>query len=59
LLPRPVLLAPANQVHLKFLKDNQYQVITVRDLAKYVDPKVQPEDPFVIVRQRQQALLGQ
>ncbi len=38
--------------YMAYLKDNGFQVIAVRDLAKYVDPKNEPSDPYAIIKAR-------
>jgi peptidoglycan/xylan/chitin deacetylase (PgdA/CDA1 family) len=42
--------------YLKYLADNKYQVIALRDLAKYVDPEVTPADPWGVIKDRQHLL---
>jgi peptidoglycan/xylan/chitin deacetylase (PgdA/CDA1 family) len=42
--------------YLKYLADNKYQVIALRDLAKYVDPDVTPADPWGVIKDRQHLL---
>lgn len=38
--------------YMKFLADNKYTVIALRDLAKYVDPTVNPNNPFGVIEER-------
>jgi|688.fasta_scaffold31007_2 peptidoglycan/xylan/chitin deacetylase (PgdA/CDA1 family) len=38
--------------YLRFLAMNDYRVIALRDLAKYVDSKKEPENPQAIIEQR-------
>lgn len=38
--------------YMTFLHENGYHVITLRDLAKYVDADRAPADPFAIIEQR-------
>jgi peptidoglycan/xylan/chitin deacetylase (PgdA/CDA1 family) len=38
--------------YLKYLKDNEYQVIALRDLAKYVDPDIVPNNPLEVIEDR-------
>ena len=38
--------------YMQYLKDTGCTVIAVRDLAKYVDPKVRPADPYAPIRER-------
>jgi hypothetical protein len=42
--------------YLKYLADNKFQVIALRDLAKYVDPDVAPADPWGVIKDRQHLL---
>src|SRR5262249_11752718 len=42
--------------YLKYLADNKFQVIALRDLAKYVDPDVVPADPWGVIKDRQHLL---
>ncbi|MCX6866713.1 MAG: polysaccharide deacetylase family protein [Verrucomicrobia bacterium] len=37
---------------MKYLKDHNYTVIALRDLAKYVDPSKGPGDPFAPIERR-------
>lgn len=37
---------------MNYLGENDYQVIAVRDLVKYVDPKTGPIDPYVPIKKR-------
>src|SRR5262249_17961268 len=37
---------------LKYLADNKFTVIAMRDLAKYVDPTVVPNDPWGVIEDR-------
>ncbi len=38
--------------YMKYLYDNKYTVIALRDLAKYVEPEAVPSDPTSIIRMR-------
>jgi peptidoglycan/xylan/chitin deacetylase (PgdA/CDA1 family) len=38
--------------YMKYLADNQFTVIAMRDLAKFVDPTVNPNDPFGVIEDR-------
>jgi len=40
------------EAYLKHLRDEGCRVIALRDLARYVDPKVTPADPMAIVTER-------
>jgi peptidoglycan/xylan/chitin deacetylase (PgdA/CDA1 family) len=42
--------------YMQYLADNRFQVIALRDLAKYVDPGVTPVDPWGVIRDRQRLL---
>ncbi len=44
------------RVYMQYLADNDYTVIALRDLAKYVDPSVEPKDPDMVIRDRQRQL---
>jgi peptidoglycan/xylan/chitin deacetylase (PgdA/CDA1 family) len=40
------------ETYMKYLADNKYTVIAMRDLAKYVDPSVTPKDPLGVIEER-------
>ncbi len=42
--------------YLKYLADNRYKVIALRDLAKYVDPDITPADPFGVIEDRKRQI---
>jgi peptidoglycan/xylan/chitin deacetylase (PgdA/CDA1 family) len=42
--------------YLKYLADNGYRVIALRDLARYVDPAVIPSKPWRVIEERQRQL---
>jgi len=42
--------------YMKYLADNKFQVLALRDLAKYVDPGVSPSDPLGAIKDRQRLL---
>ena len=42
--------------YMKYLADNQFTVIALRDLAKFVDPAVNPNDPFGVIEDRKHLL---
>ena len=44
------------KAYLHYLATKSYQVIALRDLAKYVDPNVAPPDPHRIIEQRKLSL---
>ena len=37
---------------MKYLADEKFTVIALRDLAKYVDPTVAPNDPWGVIEDR-------
>ncbi len=41
---------------MKYLQEEGFKVIALRDLAKYVDWKQRPADPWEIIEQRKKAL---
>lgn len=41
--------------YMRYLHENQFKVIAVRELAKYVDPEKIPADPNAIIERRKQA----
>lgn len=42
--------------YMRYLHENQFKVIAVRDLAKYVDPGKIPDNPNAIIEKRKQSL---
>src|SRR5262245_26367655 len=42
--------------YMKYLADNKFTVIALRDLAKYVDPVVTPNDPFGTIEDRKKLI---
>jgi peptidoglycan/xylan/chitin deacetylase (PgdA/CDA1 family) len=42
--------------YMKYLADNKFTVIAMRDLAKYVDPAVNPNDPFGVLEDRKKLI---
>ena len=42
--------------YMRVLATEGFQVLALRDVAKYVDPDVMPKDPELVIRDRQQAL---
>jgi peptidoglycan/xylan/chitin deacetylase (PgdA/CDA1 family) len=42
--------------YVKYLADNGYRVVALRDLARYVDPTVVPPDPWRIIDERKRRL---
>ena len=49
---------PAEQFEafMKYLALNDYRVIAMRDLEKYVDPAVAPKDPYGVIEDRKEAV---
>ena len=41
---------------MTYLDDNDYTVIAMRDLKRYVDPNVRPDDPWAIIEMRRKEL---
>ncbi len=41
--------------YLKFLHENGYRAVALRDLAKYVDPDAVPADPLAVIERRKAA----
>jgi peptidoglycan/xylan/chitin deacetylase (PgdA/CDA1 family) len=46
------------ELYMKHLAENGYKVIAMRDLLKYVDPKVIPNDPLGVMNDRKRLLLS-
>jgi peptidoglycan/xylan/chitin deacetylase (PgdA/CDA1 family) len=44
--------------YMKYLAVNKFQVIAMRDLARYVDPEVAPNDAWGVIEDRQRQLAG-
>jgi peptidoglycan/xylan/chitin deacetylase (PgdA/CDA1 family) len=44
------------EAYMKYLADNKFTVIAMRDLAKFVDPAVNPNDPFGVIEDRKSLL---
>jgi peptidoglycan/xylan/chitin deacetylase (PgdA/CDA1 family) len=42
--------------YMKYLADNRFTVIAMRDLARFVDPSVNPNDPFGVIEDRKELL---
>src|SRR4051794_40620432 len=42
--------------YMKVLADHQFTVIAMRDLAKFVDPAVNPNDPFGVIEDRKKLI---
>ena len=44
------------ETFMKYLADEKHTVISMRDLGKYVDPKIAPTDPFGVMEDRKKLL---
>jgi peptidoglycan/xylan/chitin deacetylase (PgdA/CDA1 family) len=44
--------------YMKFLAVNKFQVIALRDLARYVDAEIAPKDPWGVIEDRKRQLAG-
>ena len=44
--------APLFESYVKYLADNGYRVIALRDLARYVDPTIVPSNPWGVIEDR-------
>ena len=49
---------PLFESYLKYLADNGYRVIALRDLVRYVDPTVVPTNPWGVIEDRQRRMKG-
>ena len=47
---------PLFESYVKYLADNGYRVIALRDLARYVDPTVVPSNPWGVIEDRKRRL---
>ncbi len=47
---------PLLESYLKYLADNGYRVVAMRDLARYVDPAVVPSNPWGVIEDRKNLL---
>lgn len=43
------------QEYMKYLADEKFRVIALRDLARYVDPTREPPDPMAVIEERKAA----
>jgi len=41
------------EAYLKYLADNKFQVIALRDLRRFVDPAIVPSNPWGVIEDRQ------
>jgi peptidoglycan/xylan/chitin deacetylase (PgdA/CDA1 family) len=44
------------EAFMKYLADNSFHVIALRDLSRYVDPKIAPSNPWAVIENRQRQL---
>lgn len=47
---------PLFESYVKYLADNGYRVVALRDLARYVDPAVVPSNPWGVIEDRKRLL---
>ena len=47
---------PLFESYVKYLADNGYRVVALRDLARYVDPTVVPSNPWGVIEDRKRLL---
>jgi peptidoglycan/xylan/chitin deacetylase (PgdA/CDA1 family) len=47
---------PLFEAYVKYLADNGYRVIALRDLARYVDPTVVPSNPWGVIEDRKRLI---
>jgi hypothetical protein len=45
--------------YMKYLHEERFTVIALRDLARYVDWRQRPADPWQVIEQRKKVLAGQ
>jgi peptidoglycan/xylan/chitin deacetylase (PgdA/CDA1 family) len=48
--------APLFESYLRYLADNGYKVIALRDLARYVDPDIEPKNPWGVIEARKKRI---
>jgi peptidoglycan/xylan/chitin deacetylase (PgdA/CDA1 family) len=48
--------APLFESYLKYLADNGYRTVALRDLARYVDPSIVPSNPWGVIDDRKALL---
>ena len=48
---------PLFESYVKYLADNGYRVVALRDLARYVDPAVVPSNPWGVIEDRKKPAL--
>ena len=44
------------EIYMRYLHDYGYQGISLRDVEKYVDPQIDPIDPMMVIKDRQQSV---
>jgi peptidoglycan/xylan/chitin deacetylase (PgdA/CDA1 family) len=49
---------PLFESYLRYLADNGYRVVALRDLARYVDPTAVPKDPWGVIEDRERQTKG-
>ena len=47
---------PLFESYIRHLADNGYRAIALRDLARYVDPTIEPADPWKVIEDRKRLL---
>ncbi len=47
------------ELYMKYLAENNYRVIALRDLEKYVDPNFSPRNAFAVIEERKKELAKQ
>ena len=40
------------RIYMDYLKENKFQVIALRELSRYINPKIHPKDPWEIIENR-------
>ena len=48
--------APLFESYVKYVAENGYRVVALRDLAHYVDPAVVPSDPWGVIEDRKRLI---
>jgi peptidoglycan/xylan/chitin deacetylase (PgdA/CDA1 family) len=47
---------PLFESYVRYLAENHYKVIALRDLARYVNPDLLPQDPFAVIEDRKKLI---
>jgi hypothetical protein len=47
------------EAYMRYLKDNRFKAIALRDLKRYVDPSKRPADPWALIEARKASRGGQ